>query len=64
MKWYFHPADGLNKYFDVNGQYPDKVFLFRDGVGEGQIPVVYNEELPRIQRAIEQLNPEWVRELV
>jgi len=46
-------AEALEKYYAVNKKFPDNVFLYRDGVGEGQIPVVFNQELPLVRRALE-----------
>ncbi len=40
--------EGIGKYFDENGRLPERIFLFRDGCGDGQIPVVYNQELPEV----------------
>jgi len=46
-------SEALEKYHATNKSFPDNVFLYRDGVGEGQIPVVYNQELPLVRRALE-----------
>jgi len=44
-------TNGLKKYQEVNGRLPDRIILFRDGVGDGHIPVVFKDELPQIQKA-------------
>jgi aubergine-like protein len=38
--------------FKNEGNLPARIFLFRDGVGAGQLGFVYNIELPQIQDAI------------
>lgn len=43
--------DGLKKYEKVNGRLPDRIILYRDGVGDGHIPVVCSEELPQVRKA-------------
>ncbi len=34
---------------------PDRIILFRDGVGEGQINYVLDTEIPQLQHAIEEM---------
>jgi len=38
----------LRKYFDVNHALPERIFLFRDGVGDGQMDVVEKYEVPQL----------------
>lgn len=38
-----------------NGGLPDKIFVYRDGVSEGQYDTVLNEELPKIESACRRL---------
>jgi len=42
----------LNAYFDENKQYPEKVIVFRDGVGEGQLRYVYDIETVQVQKSM------------
>ena len=42
----------LYQYQQSNGCLPQRLFIYRDGVGEGQIPVVYNVELDLVKAAI------------
>lgn len=39
----------LRKYSEVNGALPGRILIYRDGVGEGQIPYVYSTELEAIK---------------
>ncbi|WKX94696.1 hypothetical protein Q1695_011735 [Nippostrongylus brasiliensis] len=42
----------LKKYYDKNGnQLPERIFLYRDGVGDGQIPQVKDQEVTLVQQA-------------
>jgi aubergine-like protein len=41
-----------------NGEIPSKIFFYRDGVGEGQIPHVFNTEVAAIKEAISKVNPD------
>merc|ERR1712025_503583 len=43
----------LRKYSEVNGCLPDRVFMYRDGVGDGQIPYVVETEVKAIKSCIE-----------
>jgi aubergine-like protein len=54
----------LNAYLlENNGALPDKVVLFRDGVGEGQINYVLDYEIPRLRQAIGDLYKDKEQEM-
>ena len=40
------------KFKEQTGKPPDRVILFRDGVGDGDIPVVANYEVPQLIKAV------------
>ena len=50
--------DGLKRYHKLNGGLPTIIILYRSGCGDGQIPVVYNYELPQVQDAIAKVGKE------
>ena len=39
----------LRKYNEMNGQLPSRIILYRDGVGDGQIPYVVEHEVKAIK---------------
>lgn len=39
----------LKKYNEANGYLPEKIFVFRDGVSEGQLPVVAEHEVEQLR---------------
>ncbi|CAL1300079.1 unnamed protein product [Larinioides sclopetarius] len=39
----------LRKYFEVNHRLPEKIILYRDGVGDGQLDVVKNYETEQLR---------------
>merc|ERR1719508_146849 len=39
----------LRKYAEVNGNLPGRIIMYRDGVGDGQIPYVVEHEIAAIQ---------------
>ncbi|EJF62043.1 Piwi-domain-containing protein [Dichomitus squalens LYAD-421 SS1] len=39
------------------GKLPERIFVFRDGVSEGQYPQLLSIELPRLQAAFKQISP-------
>nr|KAG5694355.1 hypothetical protein BaRGS_002209 [Batillaria attramentaria]KAG5702279.1 hypothetical protein BaRGS_002946 [Batillaria attramentaria] len=45
-----HPC--LQAYYDNNGKLPEKVIIFRDGVGDGQLDAVYHQEIPQVNVAL------------
>ncbi|XP_073961880.1 piwi-like protein Ago3 isoform X1 [Choristoneura fumiferana] len=42
-------VDALKHYLRVNGTFPDKIIMFRDGVGDGQLKVVQDYEIPQMK---------------
>ncbi|KAI0631492.1 Piwi-domain-containing protein [Trametes polyzona] len=47
----------LQAYRKKNGRLPDRVFVYRDGVSEGQYHLVLQHELPKIKAAFKQISP-------
>ncbi|KAL0280141.1 UNVERIFIED_CONTAM: hypothetical protein PYX00_001523 [Menopon gallinae] len=46
----------LRKYKDINGgALPARIFVYRDGVGEGQIPYVYEHEVSILKERLTQI---------
>ncbi|XP_015125423.1 piwi-like protein Siwi, partial [Diachasma alloeum] len=45
----------LKKYEEVNKALPSRIVVYRDGVGEGQIPFVVDHEVMNVKRAIEKV---------
>uniref|UniRef100_A0A1A9ZIK1 Protein argonaute-2 n=1 Tax=Glossina pallidipes TaxID=7398 RepID=A0A1A9ZIK1_GLOPL len=48
-------ADVLGVYKSYQGRYPDHIIYYRDGVSDGQFPIVRREELRGIRHACAQL---------
>jgi len=46
----------LIKYRQVNGVFPDRIIVYRDGVGDGQLSAVREFEMPQIFASFKQLN--------
>ncbi|ODM98914.1 Piwi-like protein 1 [Orchesella cincta] len=44
--------DCIRKYFKKNQTLPDRIMMYRDGVGEGQLRDVYEQELVGIKASI------------
>jgi len=42
----------LREYLKQNGYIPDRILMFRDGVGEGQITYVLEQEVAQMKKAI------------
>ena len=43
----------LKKYKEVNGQLPERIILYRDGVGDGQINYVVEHEVAAIEKCFD-----------
>lgn len=48
----------LKAYRDYNGVYPEKIVLYRDGVGDGQLEYVFHTELAEIKSRLEAMYSE------
>lgn len=47
--------DGLKRYYDLNKKLPQRLVIYRDGVGEGDIEHVFTYELGQIEDAIKNI---------
>jgi len=45
--------EGIKRYYEVNKTLPQRVIVYRDGVGDGMIPHVFEYELKQIQTALD-----------
>ena len=54
-----HVLAALKKYHDVNGKLPERIIVFRDGVGDGQLDVVYDHEMPQLFKSFQQMGAEY-----
>lgn len=46
----------LKRYHDLNEAYPDRVFLYRDGVSDGQLEHVYRVELQNLLKEVKKVS--------
>jgi aubergine-like protein len=49
-------TEALKVYRKFNKEYPEKVIIYRDGVGEGQLEHVFKVELKKVKEALSELN--------
>jgi len=52
-----HMTAAIRKYHEVNKGLPDRIILFRDGVGDGQLAAVYEHEIPQLQACFGTVHP-------
>lgn len=59
--YYFVCMDLLTKIYMLqkNGQYPDRIFIYRDGVGDGQLEAVKNYEVRQFLNTCSRLDPAY-----
>ena len=52
----------LKNYHRVNGKLPERVLIYRDGVGDGQLAAVVEHEIPQILSCFKEMGSdyEWV----
>ncbi|CAH0589121.1 unnamed protein product [Chrysodeixis includens] len=51
--------EALKHYLKVNATFPDRIIIYRDGVGDGEMKVVQQYEIPQLQISMELLNKEY-----
>lgn len=52
-------ADALTKFHERNNRLPETVIVYRDGVGDGQLDMVLEQEITQFKAAFEKIgNPE------
>lgn len=49
----------LDHYCKVNGKPPEKIIIYRDGISDGQLPLVTDYEIPQISSAFEMVGSEY-----
>ncbi|CAB3247796.1 unnamed protein product [Arctia plantaginis] len=48
----FNIGSALRKFREKNGNLPSRIFIYRDGVGDGQIPYVHSHEVAEIKKKL------------
>jgi len=46
-------SKALRKYHQLNGHLPSRIIMYRDGVGDGQIPYIVDHEIGAIKRSFQ-----------
>lgn len=41
----------MEKFHETNGCLPERIIVYRDGVGDGQLPAVVEHEVPQMLEA-------------
>jgi aubergine-like protein len=49
----------LKCYYDVNHRFPDRVVIYRDGVGDGQLKVSAEYEVPQFESCFQHISPDY-----
>jgi len=49
----------LTKYHELNKELPDRIIVYRDGVGDGQIEAVFNHEVTQIQNSFKLVGTDY-----
>lgn len=49
----------LKFYYDVNHRFPDRVVIYRDGVGDGQLQVSAEYEVPQFESCFQHVSPDY-----
>lgn len=49
----------LRKYHEVNERLPERIIIYRDGVGDGQLPAVFEHEIPQLLECFKTLGADY-----
>lgn len=47
----------LRKYQEINSTLPDRIIIFRDGVGDGQLQYVVEHEVSQLLQSFKSIQP-------
>lgn len=50
-----HMDQALKAFFNRHGTLPERIFFYRDGVGEGQIEYIHQQEVNRLQAKLTEI---------
>lgn len=50
-----HMRKALKTYYQVNGCFPERIIMYRDGVGDGEIHYVHNNEVKTLERTLNEI---------
>jgi aubergine-like protein len=56
-------VDALRHYFTINKYLPDRIIVYRDGVGDGMLAAVADHEVSQLREAFTQVNPDYAPRL-
>lgn len=51
--------NALHKYYEKNNTYPDRIFVYRDGISDGQFKYVIGHEIPQLRAAFSDVNSNY-----
>ncbi|KAM7305375.1 putative Cniwi protein, partial [Ixodes scapularis] len=51
--------EAIVKYYEVNHKHPDRIFVFRDGVGDGQLSYVSDYEIEQLVQSFVNVSPDY-----
>jgi aubergine-like protein len=49
----------IGNLLQVNHKFPDRIVIYRDGVGDGQLKVSADYEVPQFESCFQHINPEY-----
>ncbi|XP_071439350.1 piwi-like protein Ago3 [Hetaerina americana] len=49
-------ANALKKYYEINGIFPGKIIIYRDGISDGQLNVSLDLEIPQFQACFDRVS--------
>jgi len=49
----------LKKYNEINGCLPERIVIYRDGVGDGQLNAVIDHEIPQLKECFRALGADY-----
>ena len=59
LKLYIWLVAALKKYHEVNRTLPERIVIYRDGVGDGQLPAVAEHEIGQMLECFKTLGADY-----
>ena len=57
MSWHLNSSTAaLRKYQEINNDLPERIIIYRDGVGDGQLKLVVEHEVAQLKASFQEIS--------
>ena len=57
MSWHLNSSTAaLRKYSEINNDLPERIIIYRDGVGDGQLKLVVEHDVAQLKASFQEIS--------